>query len=70
MKADEIKIGGYYIAKVSNNLTVVRVQDRPYGSKSGYLCINMKTGREVVFKSAAKFRKEVTKEQADRIGSF
>ena len=78
MKSNEIKVGGRYIAKVSNKLTTVVVQDiekvegvsyttRDFlGStsrvvrRSGwrYYCENVRTGRIVVFRSAAKFRRE------------
>lgn len=74
MKAVEIKIGKHYRAKVSNNLVTVRVdgvrkhttrkwsikrlgwQDR---ETHVYDVTNLKTNRQLVFRSSAKFRFEV-----------
>jgi hypothetical protein len=72
MKKSEIKIGGVYVAKVSNKLTRVRV-DRiveytsagPYNgwaskdrTKTRYHVTNLTTNRALVFHSATKFRGE------------
>lgn len=61
----QIKVGGIYIAKVSNKLVRVRV-DRILNqtrwksiAATSYACTNLATGREVRFRSAAKFREEV-----------
>lgn len=68
MLAKEIRVGGVYVAKVSNKLTRVRVTSideiRPYLKgkfviKTVYRVINLVTGRETTFRSAAKFRSEV-----------
>ncbi len=65
MKKSEIKVGGHYRAKVSNNLTTVRVdgiEDRSYSfekAHTAYHVINLATGRKLTFRSAAKFRSEV-----------
>lgn len=71
MKKAEIKVGGYYRAKVSGNLVTVRVdavrETDPAGTltnKRGnikspvtvYDVTNLKTGRKTTFRSAAKFR--------------
>lgn len=73
MKKAEIKVGGIYIAKVSNKLTRVRVdairdvEGRSSGesywkkttpSSTRYEITNLVTGRKTTFRSAAKFRKE------------
>lgn len=69
MKASEIKVGGLYRAKVSDNLTVVKVLSITKGmngyragktvESTTYQVLNTKTGKKTVFKSAAKFRAEV-----------
>jgi hypothetical protein len=70
MKKSEVKVGGYYTAKVSGRLTVVRVdavRERPTyrnpltQTKVGraslmYDVTNMTTGRHTTFHSASKFR--------------
>lgn len=69
MTGKQIKVGGLYRAKVSGNLTIVRVdgirETRKY--RSGKLAdtvvydvTNTRTGRTTTFSSAAKFRSEVT----------
>ena len=75
MKKAEIKVGGMYLAKVSGMVTTVRV-DKIRQSPNGrtgefareitvYDVTNVKTGRSTTFRSAAKFRIAVTKEQAE-----
>ncbi|MDO8473184.1 MAG: UvrD-helicase domain-containing protein [Dehalococcoidia bacterium] len=72
MKKSEIKVGGHYVAKVSDELTTVRVdrinQEREPVSgtmrtgKTGrhsYDVTNLATGRTTTFHSAIKFRREV-----------
>ena len=62
MKKNEIKTGETYLAKVSGKLVRVKVNEiveqNRYGGKSvtRYQCINTATGREIVVKSAARFR--------------
>lgn len=73
MKKSEIIVGETYVAKVSNQLTVVRLNSiqkteaRPPYSKSRthYACVNLKTGREVGFRSAASFRRKATQGTID-----
>lgn len=66
MKKNEIKVGGHYTAKVSENLVTVRVdgiEDRPMGfgkAHTAYHVLNLATGRKTTFRSAAKFREAVT----------
>jgi len=57
MKKDEIKINGYYSAKVSDKLTVVRIVEEHHNG--GWQAVNTKTGKMVRVKSAAKLRGEV-----------
>ena len=75
MKKSEIKVGGLYRAKVSNNLVTVRVDAiREEGSRvrpqstaranysrinTYYDVTNLSTGRKTTFRSAMKFRSEV-----------
>ena len=79
MKANEIQVGGKYIAKVSGKLTTVRVDEIRETTKRGrinkysgcpsyykdtvvYDVTNLVTGRRTTFKSAAKFRRDLSKE--------
>jgi len=57
MKKDEIRINGYYSAKVSEKLTVVRIVEEHHNG--GWQAVNTKTGKMVRIKSAAKLRGEV-----------
>jgi hypothetical protein len=70
MKAAEIRVGGYYQAKVSGKLTTVRVNAiREFGGlaakrlfggpQTSYDVTNLATGRKITFRSAAKFRRVV-----------
>jgi len=61
MKKSEIKVGGVYVAKVSNRLVKVRVDsicEKLRGNRyyDGYGVTNLYTGRTAFFRSAAKFR--------------
>jgi len=57
MKKDQVKIGGRYQALVSGRLvTVVVVAAHPRG---GYDVENLRTGRRLRFRSAARLRTEV-----------
>jgi hypothetical protein len=65
MKAAELREGGQYVAKVSNRLTVVRldkIADRydPFARRhyTRYYVTNTKTGRKTEFRSPTKFRRE------------
>jgi len=57
MKKEDIRINGYYSAKVSDKLTVVRIVEEHHNG--GWLATNTKTGKQVRIKSAAKLRGEV-----------
>lgn len=66
MKTSDIRVGGIYTAKVSNSVVemeVLSINKRKGNTyrKGGttYTCKNLKTSREVLIKSAAKFRGEV-----------
>lgn len=57
MKKAEVRIGGHYEAKVSGGIAVVRiVAISPFGGWTG---TNIKTGRDVRIKTAARLRREV-----------
>lgn len=62
MKKSEIKIGGIYVAKVSNKLVNVRVDSiktvPSYGDRTTtrYGVTNLATWRQTSFRSATKFR--------------
>jgi hypothetical protein len=61
MKKHKIKVGGLYLAKVSKRLVTVRVgriAPAPVGSGDRYYVTNLTTGRQIMFRSAAKFRCE------------
>ena len=56
MKKHEIKVGSTYVAKISGQITTVAILGpSPHG---GWAARNLKTGREVHIKSAAKLRYE------------
>ena len=56
MKKADVKIGGIYLAKVSQQLTKVQlVRESPYG---GWDATNLATGRTVRIKTAARLRGE------------
>lgn len=65
MRANEIKIGRVYTAKVSGKTVNVRVDDikerLTFSGKrqTTYYVTNLTTNRKLQFKSAAKFRSEV-----------
>lgn len=74
MKANEIKVGGIYRARISGNFVDVRVDairettKRGWNNYSGqptyhdavvYDVTNLTTGRRTTFKTAGKFRREV-----------
>lgn len=57
MKKKDVEIGATYKAKISNSLTEVRI-DREYHF-GGWLATNLRTGRSVRIKSAAKLRERL-----------
>ena len=61
MKTSEVKVGGVYLAKVSDNLVPVRITSMT--SKGQYIVLNLKTNRTTTFRTAAKFRRELNPEQ-------
>ena len=69
MKKNEVKVGGRYVAKVSDKLTLVRIdRENPHG---GWDATNEKTGKPVRIKSAQRLRSAVrdhAKETAEVLG--
>jgi hypothetical protein len=71
MKKAQVSIGEHYVAKISGRLTVVRLDSinniwRHNGRSqrfNGWKATNMRTGREVAIRSAAKLRSRVTEHQ-------
>lgn len=58
MRKADVKIGGIYIAKVSNKLTRVRIViESQYG---GWDAMNIETNRAVRIKTAARLRRDVS----------
>ncbi len=56
MKKSDVEIGATYVAKVSGNLTIVRIiNESQYG---GWNAINTITEREVYIRSAARLRRK------------
>lgn len=55
MKISEIEIGGYYVARVAEKLTVVKVLSK---NGSYFEVLNTATGRKTTFKSARRFQKK------------
>ena len=67
MKKDDVKIGGGYVAKVSDRLTgVVLVAASPHG---GWVAVNLATRKTVRIRTAARLRRELTKEEFDRLSN-
>lgn len=62
MKKKDVVIGGEYVAKVSGKLTTVRIKSERYGG-SGWIGVNVKTGREVRIRTAARLRNEVVRRE-------
>lgn len=58
MRKAEVKIGGVYVAKISQKLTKVRL-DRECERWGGWYATNLLTGREVRIRTAGKLRREV-----------
>lgn len=57
MLKKDVKIGGKYIAKISDKLVTVRIDEKArYGG--GWAATNMATGKSVRIRSAAKLRRE------------
>lgn len=71
MKKDQIKVGGLYTARVNGRYTTVRVDaiksNDWHAEKVSlrYDVTNLATGRKTRFRSAAKFREEVTIQQVE-----
>lgn len=75
MKAAEIKIGSYYIGKVSGHdvplkvLETIKRRGHSYGAGrkarggTAFSCLNMLTGRTITARSAARFHRELTELQ-------
>jgi hypothetical protein len=66
MKAKQIEVGGRYVAKVSGQLTVVRVVSTatsPITGRQTWMAENEKTGRRIAVASAQRFRYPAEKEQ-------
>lgn len=61
MLKSQIQVGKFYVAKVNDKLTTVRVDaiGSGFDSTTYYEVTNLSTGRKTTFRSAQKFRKEV-----------
>lgn len=58
MTKKEVKVGKTYVVKISGQLVHVRLdRESPYGGWEG---TNLKTGRTVRIRTAAKLRQEVS----------
>jgi len=54
MKKSEVEVGGVYVAKVSGRLVAVRIdRESPYG---GWQATNLKSGRSIRIRTAARLR--------------
>ena len=58
MTTAEVRIGRYYAAKVSGNMTIVKIEAG--SSHDGWTGRNIFTNRRVRIKSSAKLRGDVT----------
>ena len=54
MKKDDVKVGGMYVAKVSDKLVTVRIDSTH--SKGGWNATNTATGKRIRIKSARRLR--------------
>ena len=59
MKKNEVKIGGMYVAKVSDRIVTVRIDSTH--SKGGWNATNTRTGKRIRIKSAQRLRGEAKK---------
>lgn len=58
MKRSEVQIGRTYVVKVSGQLAPVKlISASPYG---GWIGRNVRTGRDVRIRTAAKLRREIS----------
>ena len=56
MKKNEVKVGGMYVAKVSDRIVTVRIDSTH--SKGGWNATNTRTGKRIRIKSAQRLRGE------------
>ena len=71
MRRSELVIGGEYIAKVSGTLTRVRlesIRDTTMGPR--FYAVNLSTNRQLVWRSAQKFRRPATDRQCGGSGLY
>lgn len=77
MLKELVKVGSYYTARINGNYTVVQIlrehertsyglPGRRAGQKTAWIARNLKTGREILIKSAAKLRQEATPTEVAR----
>jgi hypothetical protein len=59
MKKNDVKIGGLYVAKVSDKLVTVRIDGR--NDHGGWNATNTATGKHIRIKSAQRLRRAVSK---------
>jgi hypothetical protein len=62
MKKDEVKVGGFYTAKVSDKLVTVRIDST--NTHGGWNATNTATGKRIRIKSAQRLRGEVKGDKA------
>jgi len=71
MKKKEIVKGGFYTAKVSNQIVIVRVDEirKQFLGRKGtvYDVTNMRTKRVLIFRSAQRFRAPVGEHETSYI---
>jgi len=59
MKKNEVKVGGMYVAKVSDRIVTVRIDS--VHSRQGWNATNTRTGKRIRIKSAQRLRGEAKK---------
>jgi hypothetical protein len=65
MKKSEVRVGAYYLAKISGRLATVRIDsESPYG---GWTATNTATGRKVRIKTAARLRRAVSERRPGQL---
>jgi len=63
VKAKDVSIGNHYTAKISGEVVVIKLLSDWHGGR-GWHGLNLRTGRTVHIKSAAKLRRAVSMSEA------
>jgi hypothetical protein len=67
MKADDVRIGGVYVVKVSGSLSPVRIDSMQDGPRNKYRGTNLWSGRTIGPFTSSKCRREIPAERVQAI---